>query len=72
MNGIKILPVPCRITLPLTYTLTEKGRNKTHAMRIKKMCASKNRTCAHKLDTSASVVYTKWSFCFSIVGGLPF
>ena len=36
MNGIKILPVPCRITLPLMYTLTEKGGNKTHAIANKK------------------------------------
>ena len=36
MNGIKILPVPCRITLPLAYTLTEKEKNKTHAIANKK------------------------------------
>ena len=39
MNGIKILPVPCRITLPLAYTLTEKEKNKTHAIANKKKCA---------------------------------
>ena len=39
MNGIKILPVPCRITLPLAYTLTEKEKNKTHAIANKKKYA---------------------------------
>ena len=62
MNGIKILPVPCRITLPLAYTLTEKEKNKTHAI------ANKKNVCVKELHMRAYEVV----LLFSIVGGLPF
>ena len=58
--------------VPLTKTLTEKrelNAPKSHANK-KKPCASKNRTCAHDLEISASLVCTRWYF--SIVGGLLF
>ena len=72
MNSIRILPVPLRIIVPLAYTLTEERRNKTrqklHAIAIKKNVRVK-KLHVHELDTSASV-YVRWSFCFSIFGGL--
>ena len=59
-------------TIPLRNTLTKKTHiirtKRRMQVRIKKeMSASKYRTCVHKLDTSASLVYIGQAFCFSIL-----